>query len=165
MYWLYEKKQLSNGTHVYENRVNQPLAGNKNGVFFRAYKKVSNARNEGLWYASKRDLLSVVDCAPETHALVIDTAPNRSEACFHEIHGVAGITANEWTPIMIWLEYLFQDRPPPAGKSLRPGRRASQARVARAIPYVNSPISRETGVGPTAEQAKSCSGPAPGARF
>lgn len=53
MYWLYEKKQLGNGTHVYENRVSQPLAGDKNGLFFHAYKKLSNARDEELWHASK----------------------------------------------------------------------------------------------------------------
>ena len=112
MYWLYEKKQLSNGTH-YENRVHQPLAGNKNGLFFHAYKKFSNARNEELWYASKQQLLSLLDCAPQTHALVIDTAPDRKGVCLHEIHAVAGITAATWTPIMIWLEHLFQDDPPP----------------------------------------------------
>lgn len=118
MYWLYEKKQLSNGTHVYENPVNQRLAGNKNGLFFHAYKQLSDARDEALWYASKRELLSILDCAPETHALVIDTAPGRPGVCLHEIHAVAGITAATWTPIMIWLEQLFQDKPPPRGKSV-----------------------------------------------
>jgi hypothetical protein len=118
MYWLYEKKQLSNGLHVYENPVNQPLAGNKTGLFFHAYKKLSNARDTELWYAPKRELLSILDCAPETHALVIDTAPDRAGVCLHEIHAVAAMTAATWTPIMIWLEHLFQDDPPPRGKSL-----------------------------------------------
>ena len=40
LYWLYEK-QLTNGEHVYENPVAQCLAGNKNGLFYRAYKKLS----------------------------------------------------------------------------------------------------------------------------
>ena len=76
MYWLYEKQQLGNGTHhVYENPMPQPLAGNKNGLFYRVYKKLFNSQDEQLWFASKRDLLSVLDCSPETHALVIDTAP------------------------------------------------------------------------------------------
>jgi hypothetical protein len=118
MYWLYEKKQLSNGAHVYENRKRQPLAGNRSGLFFRAYKKFSNSRDEELWYASKQQLLSLRDCTPRTHALVIDTAPGRKGICLHEIHGLAGITAATWTPIMIWLEHLFQDDPPPPGKSL-----------------------------------------------
>lgn len=118
MYWLYEKTQLSNSTNVYKNAVYQPLAGNKNGLFFRAYKKLSNARNEQLWFASKSELLSVLDCAPGTHALVIDTAPDRPGVCLHEIHAVAGITAESWTPMMIWLEHLFQDDDPPLGKSL-----------------------------------------------
>jgi hypothetical protein len=117
MYWLYEKNQLSNGTHVYENPVYQPLAGNRNGLFFRAYKQISNARDE-LWHASGRELLSVLDCVPVTRALVIDTAPRREGGCLHEVHAVAGITAATWTPIMIWLEHLFQDRVPPRGKSL-----------------------------------------------
>jgi hypothetical protein len=98
MYWLYEKTQLRNGAYVYEHPVNQPLAGNKNGLFFHAYKKLSDTRNEELWYASKRDLLSILDCRPETHALVIDTAPQRTGTCLHEVHAVAGITAAGWTP-------------------------------------------------------------------
>ena len=118
MYWLYEKRSLHDGTYVYENPVSQPLAGNKHGLIFRAFRQLSDSDNEELWYASKHRLLALLDCDPDTHALVIDTAPNRKELCLHEIHGVAGITAATWTPIMIWLEHLFQDKPLPEGTSL-----------------------------------------------
>lgn len=90
MYWPYEKKQLSNGTHVYEHPVNLPFAGNTDGLFFHAYKKLSDARRAVV--CPKQELLSILECVPETHALVIDTAPGRVGVCLHEIHAVAGFT-------------------------------------------------------------------------
>jgi hypothetical protein len=116
MYLLYEKQQLSNGTHVYEHPVDQPLAGNRRGLFFRTYKSLG--ARDGLCFASERDLLATIGRAAETHALVIDTAPLRTGVCLHEIHAVAGFTSATFTPVMIWLEHLYQDVSPPSGTTL-----------------------------------------------
>lgn len=68
--------------------------------------------NDGGWTVNAADLLATGGYQPDTHALVIDTAPRRGTVSLFEVRSILGYSYAEWTPILVRFEQLFVDTDP-----------------------------------------------------
>jgi hypothetical protein len=109
-FWLYRKDPQSDGSARYVQERAVRLAGG--GLIWEACSPHLKDEDVG-WTVSGTDLVVADGADPGSHAVVIDTAPNRPTVSLFEIRSVAGYSYADWTPLMFTLEQLFTDDEPP----------------------------------------------------
>ena|SRR5579884_2180426 len=105
-FWLYRKEPRSNGSLQYHQERSVQLAGG--GLIWEACHSQLRKRDTS-WVVSGSDLVLAAAAHPDTHSVVIDTAPRRPTVSLFEIRSVAGYSFEDWTPLMFTLEHLFAD--------------------------------------------------------
>src|SRR5580658_2857905 len=95
---VYRADKRTDGVVRYSRVGNVVLAGNRNGLIYLACKGFLGTQDVG-WTISAKDLLTAGNYDSESHALVIDIAPARSEVNLHELKSVSGYSYTNWTPL------------------------------------------------------------------
>ncbi len=111
MTFLLYGKERREGVMHYRQLKTITLAGD--GLIYSACKKHLGSNDVG-WTITDQDMLTAGGYNPDTHALVIDTAPSRSTVSLFEIKSICGYTYATWTPLMLTFEQLFVDAEPPS---------------------------------------------------
>lgn len=113
-------KAPANQGFLYEiHRRNTRLAGNTNGLIYRALTATNcwqQHRDEGRntplrWHLSACDLLAPDNMANE-YAIVIDLQPNAENLDLYKLKDVWGFSYPDWTPVALRVERLLDNVPP-----------------------------------------------------
>ena len=94
-----------------------PLAGNQNGLIYRALTAANllqQHQGQGAvsWHLSAGDLLALDYMPPNEYAIVIDLQPQAQHLDFYELTDVWGFSYPDWTPVLLRVEHLLSNVPP-----------------------------------------------------
>ena len=104
-FWLYSTTVDPYGSKHYEQQEEIALAGNTNGLIYRALR--AKDVREAAWVLDSAELLAHAGYDPGTGALVIEPTPAREGAVgLFAIRRIVGHSASGWTPVMLALEVL-----------------------------------------------------------
>ena len=106
------RKTANNVGFLYEiHRRNTPLAGNQNGLIYRALTVANHLQHPGgqdpvRWHLSATDLLALDNMANE-YAIVINLQPRATHLDYYELTDIWGFSYKDWTPVALRVEPLL----------------------------------------------------------
>lgn len=107
---IYQADPLTDNHRHYHTPSGMMLAGNRNGLIYKACKHHFDGRELVPWTVTDTEMLTAIDKDPQKYALFSDVTPDREdEANVYRIKSVSGFTNERWTPIMISMETTLHE--------------------------------------------------------